>query len=322
MRPSSISRSTLSAAMLAAVLLLAAGRVSANDSAESGRIAIVGNQSGSFQLYTMNPDGTHMVQITSLDSTTFESWLPDFSPSGRQLTFSYGVIDSLGNGSVEIYKINVDGTALTQLTYDGMFDWAPRWSPDGTHILFLRTAADGSTGLSTIRADGSHERGITNSCPGPVQSGYTEDGSHILFDSPQGGFVSAIWIMNADGTHQVRLTQPPLMAGAPTAPSHGHVVFVNHVNNPLPNALFKMNLDGTNIVQLTQPAGDSHDVSPNLSPDGSHIVFASDRMSSDGSLDVFTMKIDGSDIKRIATGITVGGCPDHGCVTPAWGRKP
>jgi Tol biopolymer transport system component len=64
------------------------------------------------------------------------------------------------------------------------------------------------------------------------------------------------------------------------------------------------------------------DVYPNYSPDGAKIVFASDRMSSDGSLDIFTINADGSNLTRIATGVTVGGCADKNCVTPAWGRRP
>jgi Tol biopolymer transport system component len=50
------------------------------------------------------------------------------------------------------------------------------------------------------------------------------------------------------------------------------------------------------------------------SPDGAKIVFVSDRMSSDGSLDLYTANSDGGNIKRIAAGLTVGGCPDRGCV--------
>jgi Tol biopolymer transport system component len=83
-----------------------------------------------------------------------------------------------------------------------------------------------------------------------------------------------------------------------------------------------MNVDGTGIHQLTRPVGNSHDAAPNYSPDGAKIVFASDRMSSDGSLDIFTMNAGGSHLTRIATGVTIGGCADKGCVTPAWGRKP
>jgi hypothetical protein len=60
----------------------------------------------------------------------------------------------------------------------------------------------------------------------------------------------------------------------------------------------------------------------NFSPDGTKIVFESDRMSTDHSLDVFTVNTDGSGLTRIATGVTVGGCADTNCVNPAWGKKP
>jgi len=307
------------AAMMLVASILGARPV---DSSSGTRIAFVGNQGGSFQLYTVDPDGSHVVQVTNLPPTDFEFWLPDFSPDGTRLTFCYG--PSFENGPIEIYSINVDGSGLAQLTSDNLFDCAPRWSPDGSHIVFFRLKPDSSGGLSTMKADGSHVHDLTDSCLSPFQSAYTSDGSHIIFDSQQGGFVSALWIMNADGSDQIRLTAPPLFAGAPTRPLHGRVVFVNNnnVSSVVPNSIFAMNSDGRDIVELTYPVGSTHDVSPNYSPDGNWIVFASDRLSSDGSLDLFTMKADGSDMQRILTGSTVGGCPDDGCVTPAWGRKP
>ena len=136
--------------------------------------------------------------------------------------------------------------------------------------------------------------------------------------------MSAIWIMRADGTHQERLTAPVLRAGGPSRPSQGRIAFDDNGNSPssMGNSLFTMNVDGTDVLPLTQPMGSTHDVGANYSPDGSRIVFASDRMSSDTSLDIFTIKPDGSDMKRIATGLTLGGCPDDGCVCPTWGRKP
>jgi TolB protein len=321
-RSSTPVRSGLIPSLLTVSVLLATGIALAGDS-DGSRIAFVGNQSGSFQLYTMNPDASDLVQVTNLAATDFESWLPDFSPDGTRLTFCYG--PSAETGPIEIYSMNVDGTGLTQLTNDGLFDCSPHWSPDGSHILFFRAKPDGSGGLSTMRADGSHIRDLTNTCLfTPFNSVYTADGSRIIFDSQQDGLVSAIWIMNAEGTDQDRLTAPPLRAAGPTHPSHGRIVFVNNTNNNVvvPNSLFAMNLDGSDVVQLTYPVGSTHDVSPAYSPDGGRVVFASDRLSSDGSLDLFTMKADGSDMQRILTGITVGGCPDDNCVTPAWGRKP
>jgi hypothetical protein len=87
-------------------------------------------------------------------------------------------------------------------------------------------------------------------------------------------------------------------------------------------SLYKMSLDGTDIDQLTQPVGNSHDGWPKYSPNRQKIVFTSDRLSSDGSLDIFTVNADGTGMKRIATGVTVGGCADQNCVNPAWGRSP
>jgi len=323
MRPSNTSvRSGFVLSLVTVSLLLSSGLARADDSAGSGRIAFVGNQGGSWQLYTMNPDASDIVQVSNLPATDFEYWSPDFSPDGTRLTFCYG--PSVETGPIEIYAINVDGTGMVQLTSDGLFDCSPRWSPDGSHILFSRAKPDGSGALSTMRPDGSQVHDLYDACFAPVQSAYTEDGRHILFNSSQAGYVSVIWVMNLEGANQVPLTPPALRAGGLSAPSNGRIVFDDNNNNAavVPNALFTMNVDGTDIVPVTQPAGSTHDVSAAYSPDGSRIVFASDRLSSDGSLDLFIMKADGSDMHRILTGITVGGCPDDGCVMPAWGRKP
>jgi Tol biopolymer transport system component len=160
---------------------------------------------------------------------------------------------------------------------------------------------------------------------GVFRSGYTPDGSHILWETQEAGFVSVLWIMNSDGTNQQRITKAPLKAGEPSAPSQDEVVFINNQNTPpvIPNAIFKMQLDGSDPQPLTQPVGTSHDIYPNFSPSHQKIVFASDRLSGEGNLDVFTIKADGTGLKRIATGVTVGGCPDiFNCVNPAWGRSP
>ena len=66
------------------------------------------------------------------------------------------------------------------------------------------------------------------------------------------------------------------------------------------------------LKRLTHFPQTHHDIDADYSPDGTKIVFASDRLSSDGSLDLFVMNADGSNIQRIATG---------NCMTPNWGPK-
>jgi TolB protein len=297
------------------------GPARAADIDESGKIAFVGNQSGSFQLYTMNPDGSNMVQITNLAPTALEIWVPDFSPDGKRITFSYGQVDTSGNIFPDIFVVNVDGSNLTQITHDGL-SGVSRWSPDGTHFTFLKQSTRTNRGVvATMRTDGSEQKALTSDLWGVFRSGYTPDGSHILWETQEAGFVSVLWIMNSDGTNQKRLTDAPLKAGLPGSPTSDHVVFMRNQNSPsvVATTLYKMRLDGTDIDQLTQPVGNSHDGWPNYSPSKQKIVFTSDRLSSDGSLDIFIMNADGTGMKRIATGVTVGGCADENCVNPAWG---
>jgi Tol biopolymer transport system component len=327
-----ISRFTVPTAMTSAlgivgVAFLLMVSAWADNAPRNGRIVFVGNQSGNWQLYTVNPDGSDMVQLTHLAQTSFETWVPDVSPDGQRLTFCYGTIDGSGNLLTEIYVINVDGSGLQQLTNDGVFDCFPRWSPDGARIVFGRLVpSTQQLVVTTMLADGSGKTELSSPVWGIARSGFTPDGKRILWETQQAGFVSVLWIMDGDGADQKRLTAASLQAGETSAPSPDgkHVVFINNQNSPtsLTNSLFVMNIDGSDIRQLTESVGTSHDVFPNYSPDGKQIVFASDRMSSDGSLEIFTINTNGSGITRIATGVTVGGCADKNCVTPGWGTKP
>jgi Tol biopolymer transport system component len=113
----------------------------------------------------------------------------------------------------------------------------------------------------------------------------------------------------------MRLTPAPL-EGFPfdVSPDGKHLLIGNHGNSPavLSNDIFVMNLDGTQLKHLTHFPQTHHDGDARYSPDGTKIVFASDRLTSDGSLDLFVMTADGSNIQRIAIN----------CVTPTWGSKP
>ena len=100
----------------------------------------------------------------------------------------------------------------------------------------------------------------------------------------------------------------------------GSTVLNNHQSTPRPTAIFTMNMDGMKLTQLTNP-GNAHGGQASYSPDGSKIVFTSDRGRSSGALDLYIMNRDGSDVKRITTGLIVT-CPDGNCATPTWGAKP
>ena len=258
----------------------------------------------------------------------FEGLLPNISPDGQRIAFCFGTFDANGNLLADVYVVKIDGTGLTQFTNDGLSCF-PRWSPDGKLIIFAHLAPTGNGVITTMRSDGLGTPLALTSDLWDSIGFFTPDARQIVFYSQEGGLVSAVWVMDAHGANKQRLT-PAAMEGFPTdvSPDGQHVVLGDHGNSPpaLSNDIFVMNLDGTGLTQLTHVAPLHHDVVASYSPDGTKIAFASDRPSSDvsinnfGTFDIFTMNAHGSNVTRIAT--AVAACPQDGnCANLNWGPK-
>lgn len=279
----------------------------AADPGKNGKIAFVATLTGTIQIYTINPDGTDLFQVTSLPPATNEfAFAPlDVSPDGKRILFPHDM-----TGALELYTINADGTGLTQITHDGLFHAAPRWSPDGSHIVFATGGKYGPLVIAIVRADGTDLKLLTTPVWDSLGASYTPDGRHIVFSSQRDGLISALWIMDTNGRHQRRLTDPELEAGPlDVSPDGKQVVFYTHQDTPKFTSIFKINIDGSGVTRLTS---EGHmDTLPVFSPDGNNILYMSDRLSP-GSFDTFVMDADGSHKKRII----VGG------LAPNWGPQP
>jgi TolB protein len=60
---------------------------------------------------------------------------PDYSFSGRQIYFN-----SVRTGSMQIWRMDADGSNQEQLSNDGFNDWFPHPSPDSKWFAFVRHA--------------------------------------------------------------------------------------------------------------------------------------------------------------------------------------
>jgi dipeptidyl aminopeptidase/acylaminoacyl peptidase len=90
-------------------------------------------------LFVMAPDGDDVQQITSGE---VQDKNPAWSPDGDRIVFVRTALGEDGylDGSPGIYAVDPDGTDLTELIAPGQpYVSEPTFSPDGDHILFLRS---------------------------------------------------------------------------------------------------------------------------------------------------------------------------------------
>ena len=118
----------------------------------NGRLAYESTRDGDSEIFSVNPDGSGEVQLTSNTATDNQ---PGWSPDGSRIAFA-----SNRDGDFEIYRIDPDGANPTNLTEDPATDLSPAWSPDGSSLAF---ASDRESGVHIwkMAADGSGPTQVT-----------------------------------------------------------------------------------------------------------------------------------------------------------------
>ncbi len=85
------------------------------------------------ELYIADADGSNVRQLTANGKANFA---PYFTPDGRSILFASNMADPQGR-AFEIWKIDVDGGHLEQITHDpGSFASFPMFSRDGRWLAF------------------------------------------------------------------------------------------------------------------------------------------------------------------------------------------
>jgi Tol biopolymer transport system component len=210
--------------IVASVVGLAVGVAPAfgtESSGENGRIAFASDRDGDYDIWSIRPDGSGLVNLTA-DSEAFD-FGPNWRPDGRKLAFMSNRVTPANPGpdpDVEIFVMNADGSRMQQLTANTLDDDYPSWSPDGRRLVFSRDfdprPMEVDYDLFTMRADGSRQRNLTRS-PGinDRDGDWSPDGRRIAFDSDRDGEFE-IYRMRADGGDQTRLTfTSPTSPGPP-----------------------------------------------------------------------------------------------------------
>jgi Tol biopolymer transport system component len=239
----------------------------------------------SWDLFTMNPDGSDVTPIThdvrTLDDPPMSDFYPTWSPDGRKIAFISNRADYLTG--FEIFVVNADGTGLTRLTHStNASNLPPAWSPDGTELAFVHQAYIRGEGCNVcflppaihkMKADGSGEVRLADLPESTaVFLDWSPDGTKLVLGSRD------LWTMRSDGSGLTKIAsttgnmQHPdwspdgTQIVAPIAPLAGDLPTTHCCDLGLFNA------DGSNLRRLT--ATPERDESlPAWSPDGTKVVF-------------------------------------------------
>ncbi|MBS0001417.1 MAG: PD40 domain-containing protein [Cyclobacteriaceae bacterium] len=108
-------------------------------SKDSKTVAYVADRGGkSYNIYTCKRSGGKEKMLTDTDCLDDG---PDYEPSGKKIYFN-----SCRTGTMQIWRMNTDGTDQEQVTFDDYQDWFPHPSPDGKWILFISYSKDVTAG--------------------------------------------------------------------------------------------------------------------------------------------------------------------------------
>jgi Tol biopolymer transport system component/DNA-binding winged helix-turn-helix (wHTH) protein len=141
--------------------------------------------------YVTYRDDEAMLFSTNLKTGVERQLLPltrdmDFmrlSPDGKQLAYN-----SSNSGTINLWKVALDGGPARQLTFDKELMGWPSWSPDGRWLAFEMKRGD-NTHIAIMPSDGGEVTQLTFDTGQSWPNSWSPDGEKIAF----AGFRNGIW---------------------------------------------------------------------------------------------------------------------------------
>lgn len=243
-------------------------------------------------LVAMNADGSGQVALTSEGSPR----LPDVSPDGSRILFTRDREPDAPGPS--IYVMNADGTGETRLVA-GPAD-SPRWSPDGSEIVYSIVEHACCEAVHVMRADGSGSAQVTghDSRWSDSWPAWSPDGTRIAFTRltyvDLFGGESGIWVVDRDGGAATRLT-----GGEEAYPvwsaSDDRIAFVSFAWGQ--DGVKVMNSDGSGLTTLVEANPNSGAIPWDWSPDGGLLLFT--KNTGPERTDVFLFRVEDRTVVRL-----------------------
>jgi Tol biopolymer transport system component/DNA-binding winged helix-turn-helix (wHTH) protein len=221
----------------------------------------------------------------------------DWSPDGQHL-----VITGLAGtgGGMGLFLISIDGSVRRQITSPNQeksfFDSNPRFSPDGGSVAFLRSVGTEENQIFILDLQNSQIRQLTNGRyfiqPGSIR--WNPNGTGIFFISQQAGPRQLWQVGLTEGNPTPFPSLPISMTSFSTDRSGTLLAYTNEVIDTRIEVYdLSRKTDQPCVLNSTRYEG-----SPQFSPDGSQLVFISDRTGWD---EIFVASADCTKERQLTT---------------------
>jgi TolB protein len=234
---------------------------------KNGPIVFAADMGQGYHLYTITRSGQDMRQITHGAAQAIQ---PDWSPDGSWIAYT--------KNDCHIAFIHPDGTGgyTVPPAPDGC-EHDPVFTPDGGHLVFVRSLSDDTSSLWEMDAHGRDRRSIGGSPCGADTPEVSPDGQTVTFIACTPDDLNALWGISIEGGDAWQIT--PTFYGVTYkhdwAPDGSRIVISDNSGDPdHPVNMFTVRPDGTGLRFLTDLVDPlDRALAGGYSPNGRWIVY-------------------------------------------------
>jgi Tol biopolymer transport system component len=155
-------------------------------SPDGTKVAYQSNRSGHYEIYTANPDGSGIVQLTKGGGDNTE---PSWSPDGKWIAFQRRTSKANSN----IFVIGADGGNLTEITKSSKQNTTPRFRPGSKNILYVSADYWPGWDLLEINPETKKIAVLTSGYNSYVEPAFSPSGGFMAY-TLESGPLREIWI--------------------------------------------------------------------------------------------------------------------------------